>query len=379
VQSIEDLVALPITTKAGLRAAPREERMAGRPGGRGLVRHLTSGSTAEPSEVWRSAAEETLLGLFRLRAYRQLGVRARDRTLALVEARPGDEQTLAGRLASSAGLHRSGTIDCRQPPERIAAQLEQAAPDVVCGYPSALAFVAPHLARRKHGRTWPRLLHAGGETMGLVKRRGIEEGFEARVFDTYGVTECNIAAWECPELGHLHVCDDNIALEVLRDGVPVSEGETGEVVLTSLHSYMMPIIRHSLGDLAARGPDACPCGQPFSTIGSVQGRVADYFHLPGGRSIHPFAITDPLLREEWTWVGRHQMAQEDRDRVVLRIRPLRDPLPSELERIQRLGDETVGPKARFRIELVEDLSPRSGGKFQSYVPLCDRGRSSRTG
>jgi phenylacetate-CoA ligase len=379
VQSIEDLVALPITTKAGLRAAPREERMAGSPDGRGLVRHLTSGSTAEPSEVWRSAAEETLLGLFRLRAQRQIGVRARDRTVSLLEARMGEEQTLVGRLAGSAGLHRDETIDCRQPAERIAAQLEQVAPDVVRGYPSALAFVAPHLVRRGPTRAWPRLLIAGGETMGIATRRRIETGFDAPVFDIYGVTECNVVAWECPELGHLHVCDDNVALEVLRDGVPVSEGEQGDVVLTSLHSYTMPIIRRSLGDLAARGPDPCPCGQPFPTIGPVQGRVADYFHLPDGRSIHPFAITDPLLLEDWTWVGRHQMAQEDRDRVVLRISPLREPLPSELERIQRLGDETVGPKARFRIELVEDFPLGSGGKFQSYIPLGDQGRSGPTG
>jgi phenylacetate-coenzyme A ligase PaaK-like adenylate-forming protein len=364
LRSVGDLAALPITTKSELRGSPPEERLDRRLKSRPSVRHLTSGSTAEPLEVWRSTAEETLLALFRLRAARQFGVRARDRSATLIEGRLEKDRRLAGRLAGAVGLYRREIVDCRQPAGRIADQLEQMAPDVVGGYPSALAFVAPEGGARVR----PRVLLVGGETLSLATRRRIEEGFGAQVFDAYGVTECNLVAWECPEHGYLHVCDDNVVLEVLRDGAPVGEGETGEVVLTALHSYTMPFIRYALGDLAVRGPEPCPCGQPFSTIKSVEGRVADYFHLSGGRSIHPFAITDPLLLEDWTWVGRHQMEQEDRDRVVLRIAPLRPPHAFELDRVQSLGRETVGPDAHFRVELVESIPVGPGGKFRSYLP-----------
>ena len=370
VRSVEDLAGLPITTKEQLRTVPREDRLARGTSGKGVIRHLTSGFSGQPLEVWRSNSEETLLALYRIRAVRQSGIRARDRIASIHEPRQGEQRTPLGRLARSGRLLRSEAVDCTQPAERIAAQLEAIDPDVVVGYPSALAFIAPIVARRSPARIRPRLLHAGGESLPLATRRLIEEGFDARLFESYGTTECNFAAWECPELGFLHVCDDSVVVEVLRDGAPVGEGETGEVVLTCLHSYTMPFIRFSLGDLAVRGPEPCPCGQPFSTIRSVQGRVADYFHLPGGRSIHPFAITDPLLHEDWRWVGQHQMEQEDRDRIVLRISPLREPLPSELDRIQRRGGETVGAGAHFRIELVDSFPLGPGGKFQTYRPLA---------
>jgi phenylacetate-CoA ligase len=367
---VEDLAALPITTKPQLRAVSRDDRLARGATSRGVFRHLTSGSSGQPIEVWRSTTEETLLALYRIRAMRQFGIRPRDRIAIIKEPQTDERRTPLGRLARASGLFRADSVDCTQPAERIAAQLEDVGPDVVGGYPSVLAFVAPAIARRWPARVRPRVLTAGGESLHLATRRRIEEGFGARLLESYGVTECNLAAWECPETGYLHVCDDSVVVEVLRNGAPAGDGETGEVVLTCLHSYTMPFIRFSLGDLAVRGPAPCPCGQPFSTIRSVEGRVADYFHLPGGRSIHPFAITDPLLHEEWRWVGQHQMEQEARDRIVLRIAPLREPLPSEFERIQRRGEKTVGAEARFRIELVNSFPPGPGGKFQSYRPLA---------
>ena len=46
-------------------------------------------------------------------------------------------------------------------------------------------------------------------------------------------------------------------------------------------SFAMPLIRYRLGDVATRGPDRCTSGAPFSTIRGIQGRMHDWFVLPG--------------------------------------------------------------------------------------------------
>jgi phenylacetate-coenzyme A ligase PaaK-like adenylate-forming protein len=77
-------------------------------------------------------------------------------------------------------------------------------------------------------------------------------------------------------------------LEVLRDdGRPALPGEEGEVVGTALHSWIAPLIRFRMGDLVTRGAGPCSCGASNSVLTRVQGRVADRFFLPSGRSIHP--------------------------------------------------------------------------------------------
>lgn len=371
VERVEQLSRLPLTDKRSLRAAGPAVVCIGSDGLR-LIRHLTSGSTGEPAEIRRSSAEENLLSLFRLRAHRQWGARARDR-MAVVREPPleGGRDTLAARAAHAASLYRRKTVSCLQPAAAIARELEGLAPDLISGYPSALGLVADEVSTGGRAqRIRPRLLAAGGEPLEPGTRDRVEAAFGAPLYDLYAAHECNLIAWQCPRHHYLHVNDDSVALEILSQGLPVGEGEVGEVVLTSLHSRVMPFIRYRLGDLAVRGPAQCPCGQPFSTLATIVGRTAHYLRLPGGRSVHPFAITGALLERDRAWVDRHQMVQEARDKVVLRIEPRRPPRPGELTRVEQHARRVLGPKTRFRIELVETLATEPG-KFRSYRSLLD--------
>jgi len=69
------------------------------------------------------------------------------------------------------------------------------------------------------------------------------------------------------------------------DGRPVGVAPTGGGVVTVLHSFAMPFIRYSIGDLAVRGLDRCPCGAPWSTLTAIHGRTVDMFRLTEGLSL----------------------------------------------------------------------------------------------
>ena len=371
VRGVGDLERLPIVEKSELRSRPLSEITARGVDLEALLERHTSGSTGQPFTIRRTPAEDRLLYLFRLRAHRQCGVRAFDRMALLVEPTiGGDGRSRLRRLRHSLGMFRLESLSCFEEPEVLLKQLDELAPAVIAGYPSTLALVAQRLRHTDFPRIRPRTVLAGAEPLEPHVRERISQAFGVPVFDLYGAHEFGLIAWECPQGGALHVCDDNLILEVLRDGRPAAEGERGEVVATGLHSFAMPFIRYHLGDVVMRGAQSCRCGQPFSMLRAIDGRAAHYLSL-GGRSVHPFEVTGRLLQGDVSWIDRHQFAQEREDAVVLRIAPLAAPPAGALERIEKIGRSALGAGVRFRVELVDSFPLDPSGKFRSYVALGD--------
>jgi len=362
IREAEDLAAIPVATRQDLNSAGRAALLTQGLAPRGLVVHSTTGSSGRPFRFCRGEWEEHLLNQFRIRARRQQGVRWRDR-VAIVRLTPVGGSRLS-RLRKALGIRLSHLVDCRQEPEAILTQLDRLRPDVIIGYPATLTHLAPLLDRGRWPGIRPRLMATGGETLIPAMRRRIEEAFGARVFDAYGAHEANLLAWECPQTGLYHVCDDNVIVEILRDGRPAAQGQRGLVVATALHAYAMPFLRLRMDDVATRGPTPCPCGQPFSTLRAIEGRMHDYFPLPDGRCPHPYDAVIDLAPSDADWIGQYQVIQERMDRIVFRVSPLRAPSAKDLERVRRAADKHFGPTVDFRIEIVDRIAFEPGGKFR---------------
>lgn len=210
----------------------------------------------------------------------------------------------------------------------------------------------------------PRFLVVGAEVLTPLMRHQITKAFETPVFEVYGSHEFNLVASECKETGELHTCDDCMIVEVLKDGRPAATGERGEVVGTGLHSFAMPFIRYQLGDIVTKGFETCRCGQPFSTIRTVQGRMLDYFPLPGGRMIHPYEIVLILVNTASTWVRQYQLIQEREDRIILRAVPSTTPTPQELARLEEPVINFLGQDVEFKVVLVPEIQLEPSGKFR---------------
>jgi len=146
-----------------------------------------------------------------------------------------------------------------------------------------------------------------------------------------------------------------VIVEVMRDGRPAAAGEEGEVVVTNLHAYAMPFIRYRLADAVTRGSDQCACGQPFSTIRAIQGRMNDYFSLPDGRRMHPYRILERLLPEDDIWIRQYQLLQDRPDRIVMQVVPSRPPTAELQARVARAISPLLGPGIEFQVRVVEAI------------------------
>jgi phenylacetate-CoA ligase len=370
IRAPSDLALVPVTTRKTLQSLSAEEIVARGVNPARLTLHSTSGSAGRPIQIRRSWVEDRLLAAIRIRAMRSFGLTSSDE-VAIVK-------TVLGHHAAGAGVlqyllrtlrkDRWKSVDCMLAPEALARRLHELRPTVVTGYPGHLARLAQTVDQSVLRALRLRFICTGGEVLTGVQRSRIAEAFGAPVYDSYGSYEFDLLAWECPRTDGYHVSDDGMILEIVRDGRPAATGERGETVGTCLHSYAMPFIRYALGDFVERGPDSCPCGQPFSTIREIRGRMIDFFELPGGRLIHPYEVFIPI-RERSPWMRQYQVTQRAADDILMRVVAESMPPEDALARVRTMAAAHFGPGVRFEVEVVSDIAPEPSGKFQTYRSL----------
>jgi phenylacetate-CoA ligase len=366
IQSVADLSAIPITSKRDLQLLPAEEVVARGVNPKNLIAHRTSGSSGEPFTIRHTWLEERILFLFRLRSMHYLGQRPTDKVANIGLIRPKDpnDNQVITQILQAIGLYRRVRINRLLPLENIVSALRHFRPDILTGPPVVLSRLAQIIGNEDRLVIRPRSVRVNGEVLTPIMRREIAEAFKTPVFDTYGSREFSMIAWECKKTDELHTCDDNLILEVLNDGRPAASGERGEVVGTNLHSFAMPFIRYRLGDIVTKGAETCQCGQPFSTIRAIQGRMLDYFPLPGGRVIHPYEITLFIVRNAAPWIRQYQLTQEREDRVILRVVPSTTPTPQELVQLHESVTAVLGQGVEFQVILVPEIQLEPSCKFR---------------
>lgn len=121
-----------------------------------------------------------------------------------------------------------------------------------------------------------------GEVVNDELRVLAKQTMGARIVDRYSCGEIGWLGLQCPIHDHYHVLNSHVLLEIVdEDGHPCPANVPGQVLVTSLHSYAMPIIRYELGDVAQWG-EPCDCGIKLPVISHVLGKTRDYVTLPNG-------------------------------------------------------------------------------------------------
>jgi phenylacetate-CoA ligase len=92
-----------------------------------------------------------------------------------------------------------------------------------------------------------------GETGGSVPevRARLEQLWDARVFDHHGMTEVGPVSYESEDMPRqLIVMEDSYLAEIIdpKTGAEVTDGECGELVLTTLDRTACPLLRYRTGD-----------------------------------------------------------------------------------------------------------------------------------
>ena len=368
IRGAEDMALLPPVTKTHFREAPEIERVAAGLDPALLIPASSSGSSGRPFTIRRSWMEHNVLFLARIRALRSYGIKRTDRTLNILNPKSvhaRDNKIIGRTLVALRLLPNQKRVSIHLDPETIAAEVRASRPAMLSGYPNMLARVSDVLQHDPVSPPSIRVALTGAESLTPDLRRKIEARLGVPVRDQYGSNECNLMAWECAHGGPLHTSDDTALIEVVRpDGTPVAPGEHGEVLVTALHSFTMPLIRFRIGDIAQQGSSQCECGAPFATIRGVQGRMLDMFPLPDGRVIHSYYLSETLIMNDPEWIENFQITQERIDSVTMRIVPRAEPSSARVEKLRAAAAELLGPGVAFELLIVSSIPPELSGKYR---------------
>jgi phenylacetate-CoA ligase len=110
------------------------------------------------------------------------------------------------------------------------------------------------------------------------------------VIDIYTTTEAGFIGLECPLQNGYHI-QDRIILEVVNtDGEQVKPGEIGEIVITDLGNYAMPLIRYRTGDYGRWAVNQCACGNQWPLLETLEGRTGDVYYRDDLSTVNPFCF-----------------------------------------------------------------------------------------
>jgi phenylacetate-CoA ligase len=354
IRDRSDLARIPITPRADLLDADRFLVPRQRP--ERMKTSFSSGSTGESARTYFDK-EAWIQGRFlmKIRARLACGLGPWDR-IAAFQADP----VRNGILRCS--LLRMVAFPIGDPLEETIRELRRYRPTVLYGPPSYLR----RLGEKAEGDLKARLVFTSGETL-EGSRESIERSFRAVVLDTYGCTEVKEIAWECPERSGHHVNADWLLVETVETervrGTP-----DGEILITSLYNFGMPLIRYRLGDTGRLLAARCPCGRSLPLMAPRFGRVVDWFTTPDGKQVSPYSMINPV--EVVPGVAQFQIVQESVSRVVVRVVPGHGFSDGSRDRI-RAELAPLLPGVAIEIEAVAAIGPGPGGKFRivsSKVP-----------
>lgn len=182
-------------------------------------------------------------------------------------------------------------------------------------------------------------------------------GIEA--YQCYATADLGLIAYETRAREGL-VVDEGVIVEIVRPGTgePVSEGEVGELVVTTFNTDY-PLIRFGTGDLSAILPGACPTGRTNQRIQGWMGR-ADQTTKVRGMFVHPSQVATVIQRFPQAGKARLVVSGEmASDHMVLMVEST-----ETSEGLAQLLSDAVRDvtKLRATIELVPPGSLPNDGK-----------------
>ena len=219
----------------------------------------------------------------------------------------------------------------------------------------------------------------GAEPWTDEMRLKIEDIFNINVFDIYGLCEVTGpgVAVDCIHHKGLHVYEDHFYPEVLNpaDQSACADGETGELVFTTLSKEGMPLLRYRTKDLTSIDHSPCECGRTLPRISKFTGRTDD-MKVIRGVNVFPTQVEAALLSMGGL-ISPHYMMIVDRennlDVLTVMVEVTEESFSDEIRKIEALRNKVAAVLKQalgvaVKVKLVEPKSiQRSEGKAKRVI------------
>ena len=383
---LKDFVHLPLLDKQEIKEFLPDMLWPAAPGG--LTEAHTGGSSGEPLRFFVDRRRQAVDQAARLRVYRWFGMELGQRELYLwgspIENRRTDVLRRWRDRLTNHRLLSAFDMSCPRM-DRYLDDLQTFQPSCLYGYPSSLTLLVEHAQRRGRRLRLPKLraVFVTGEVCFPHHRETLTDYFQVPVANGYGSREAGFIAHECP-LGNMHISAENMIVEIVpgqaehqadtpqdplssgdqRSGAPPVYAPSGEIVVTHLDAFGMPLIRYRTGDIGRLRPGRCACGRGLPLLDVVAGRSTDFLYLPSGVIKHALSIIYPL--RSMSDVRQFRVTQQADYSITVQIVPVCDDLLTPA-RVARRLHPVLGDEIDVDVQCVDRLPTADSGKFRYVV------------
>ena len=361
IKTLSDIQYIPYTTKAdmrdnypyGLFAVPQSK----------IVRmHASSGTTGKPTVVGYTANDLDHWS---------------DCVARLAMAAGADENTIVqicfgyglftGALGLHYGLEKIGATvvpSSSGNTEKQIMLMQDFGTNALVATPSYAQYIG-ELAREKGvlDKLQLKLGLFGSEGCTPEMRTQIEKGWGLFATDNYGMSELMGpgVSGECEERDGLHFCEDYFYPEIVDPETlePLAEGETGELLVTTLTKEGLPLLRYRTRDITRLNYSPCKCGRTGVRMDKVKGRSDDMLKIRGV-NVFPSQIESVLIGTEQ--IGANYQ-------LVVRREGFSDTLEVRVELVDASLLESYGEIERLQKKIMHNLQTTLG--IQCKVSLLE--------
>ena len=382
--SVEDITDLPFTTKENLRenfpygflAVDKKD----------VVRlHSSSGTTGNPTVIFHTRQDLDSWANLIARNLFMVGVRDTD-----VFQNICGYGLFTGGLGFQYGAEKLGALTVPAGAGNTKRQIK-----LITDYGTTAIHTIPSYVMRlvsemksmgiDPGDTALRVMVIGAEPHTAEQRKRVEDSVGIKAFNSYGLSEmCGPGvAFECEYQNGLHIWEDSFLAEIIDPEtlLPLPDGETGELVLTTLNRQANPLIRYRTRDLTRFIPMECRCGRTHRILDRIHGRTDDMFIIRGC-NVFPMQVEKVLM--QFPEVDSHYVIRLETinglDQMIIDVEIRRDWFTdnySSLDHLRKKMARDVRDEVLVTpdVRLVEAGSmPETGGKAVRVIDNRESGQ-----
>ncbi len=300
IQNIEDIKKLPFTTKQDLRdnypfqlqAAPQSE----------IIRiHASSGTTGNPTIVGYTRKDIGIWSECMSRCLSAYGVTRND-TFSVAYG----YGLFTGGLGAHYGVENLGAAvvptSTGNSEKHVRLIRDLGITGIACT-PSYALYLSETMDRLGISKDDISLKIGafGAEPWTENMRKEIESRLGLKGYNLYGLSEIMgpCVSYECQEQNGSHINEDHFYPEIINPNTleTLPDGETGELVFTTLTKEGMPLLRYRTKDLCSLVHDKCACGRTNVKMTRIVGRSDDMLIIRG-INVFPSQVESVILNTE---------------------------------------------------------------------------------
>jgi phenylacetate-CoA ligase len=244
--------------------------------------------------------------------------------------------------------------------------LQREQPHYLLTHPTIAKTLAMHCIETGASIAGLRELRTVGEALPDDLRGLAREAWDIRVVDMYSAQEVGYIALQCPKHDHYHVQSENLLVEVLDDNRNACmPGQSGRVVVSTLHNFATPLLRYEIGDYAEVG-EPCDCGRGLPVLTRIHGRVRNMLRLPDGTTRWPLIGRLVPGLEHFPALRQYQLVQKSLELVEAQVLVEQPLSPEQEATLINMWQQSLGHPFEIRIAYPREIPRAAGGKYEEF-------------